>query len=75
MMKAFGSKGATASHESYKKGNQPSPELQGREEARCYAHPALVAARTAGEEHGFPDAHLKANHNDFPKHVRTEFAL
>lgn len=48
VMKTFGSKGATASHKSYKKGNQPSLELQAREEARCYAHLALAAARTAG---------------------------
>lgn len=48
VMKAFGSKGVTASRESYKEGNQPSPKLQAREEVKCYTHLALAATRRAG---------------------------
>lgn len=42
-MKDFGSKGATASPESCKKGNWPRLELQAREEAKCHTHLALAA--------------------------------
>lgn len=75
MMKAFGNKGAVASHESYKKGNRPSPELQAREEPRCYAHLAPAAARTAGGRTGASRCALKANSNYFLKCVKPDFSL